>query len=92
MVVSDAEIARMAGEMIEKYGAQAPRLATERLNEMIDRGNKTGRDIWACVVHEIHDRLGAGPKRPTSVPDWRSSPARLDCAPFAAAAYAMSLL
>ena len=32
----------------------------ERLNEMIDRNNIRGRDIWACVVHAIHEQQGAG--------------------------------
>ena len=28
---------------------------------MIDRNNVPGRDLWACVVHRIHERQGTGP-------------------------------
>jgi hypothetical protein len=28
---------------------------------MIDRNNIRDRDIWACVVHAIHERQGTGP-------------------------------
>ena len=61
MVVHDAEVERLAREMIARHGHDAARVAAERLNEMIDRNNIPGRDVWACVVHEIHVRQGTGP-------------------------------
>lgn len=85
MLVTDAEIDRMAREMIAKHGARAAEQAAERINEMIDRDNARGRDIWACVVHAIHQRQGTGPAHPADIPDWRASPLRLDHVPFAAA-------
>ncbi len=61
MVVTDAEIERLARDMIAQHGPRAARAAAERLNEMIDRNNIPGRDTWACVVHAIHRRQGTGP-------------------------------
>ena len=61
MVVQDAEIERAARDMIARHGPDAARVAAERLNEMIDHNNIRGRDIWACVVHVIHQRQGTGP-------------------------------
>ncbi len=61
MVGSDAEIERIAREMIATHGSGAARAAAEQLNQMIDRNNIPGRDLWACVVHRIHERQGSGP-------------------------------
>ena len=61
MLDIDGEIERLTREMIAQHGAQAARIAAERLNDMIDRQNGRGRDVWACVVHAIHERLGSGP-------------------------------
>ena len=47
---------RVAGGMIARHGPNAAREATVLLNRMIDRGNMPGRDLWACVVHVIHER------------------------------------
>jgi hypothetical protein len=45
--------------MIAHHGADAAREATAYLNRMIDRGDLAARDLWACVVHIIHERRGA---------------------------------
>ena len=60
MVVGDADIERVAGELIAKHGQQAARVAAEQLNAMIDRNDVSGRDIWACIVHLIHERQATG--------------------------------
>jgi hypothetical protein len=73
MVVEDAEIERLARDMIARHGDRAARAAAERLNEMIDRGNIPGRDVWACVVHAIHQRQGSGPVWALSSGDWRAA-------------------
>jgi hypothetical protein len=49
---------RVATEMITRHGANAAREAAIRLNRMIDRGNMPARDLWAYVVHLIHERKG----------------------------------
>ena len=85
MLVTDAEIDRMAREMIARYGSRAAEQAAERLNDMIDRDNIRGRDIWACVVHAVHQRQGTGPGRAGGIPDWRGGAHHLDHVPFAAA-------
>ena len=61
MPVKDAEIERIARELLAEHGARAARIAAEQLNEMIDRNNIRGRDIWACVVHAIHEQQGTSP-------------------------------
>lgn len=61
MVVHDAEVERLACEMIARHGQHAARVAAERLNDMIDRNNIPGRDVWACVVHRIHEQQRSGP-------------------------------
>jgi hypothetical protein len=60
MVVGDAAIERIAGELIVKHGPQAARVAAERLNAMIDSNDLSGRDLWACIVRVIHLRQGLG--------------------------------
>ena len=76
MVVYDAEVERLAREMIAQHGPQAARAAAERLNEMIDRHNIPGRDVWACVVHAIHERLGSGPVWAGASAAARNTPSR----------------
>jgi hypothetical protein len=61
MVRDESEIDRIAREMIARHGPEAARKAIERLNEMIDRNNIPGRDLWACVVHGIHEHQSTGP-------------------------------
>jgi hypothetical protein len=61
MVVGDAAIERIAGELILKHGSQAARVAAERLNAMIDSNDLSGRDLWACIVRLIHLRQCIGP-------------------------------
>ena len=47
---------RVADRMIARHGANAAREAIVRLNKMIDRGDLPTRDLWASVVHVIHER------------------------------------
>jgi len=42
--------------MISRHGANAAREATRHLNRVIDFGDLTARDLWAYVVHIIHER------------------------------------
>ncbi len=77
MIVRDADIERLARDMIAKHGARAARVAAERLNDMIDRNNTRGRDIWACVVHAIHERQGTGPNWTEGGGEWRHPTMRL---------------
>lgn len=46
---------RVALGMIARHGAEAAREATVHLNRMIDRGDIANRDLWACIVHVIHE-------------------------------------
>ena len=55
MDATDPEVERIAADLIAKHGPQAARVAAERLNRMIDRSDTRGRDLWACVVHAIHE-------------------------------------
>ncbi len=78
MVVSDAEIERRARDLLARHGPQAARVAAERLNEMIDRNNIRARDVWACVVHVIHERQGTGPVWPKPANIWLAGAPRLE--------------
>jgi hypothetical protein len=60
MLFKDAEIERIARGLLAQHGRRAALVAAERLNEIIDRNNISGRDIWACVVHAIHEQQGSG--------------------------------
>ena len=77
MVVSDAEIDRLARDMIARHGERAARVAAEKLNEMIDRDNARAIEVWAAVVHLIHQRQGTGPVWAGQVHDWRDDLPRL---------------
>jgi hypothetical protein len=79
MVVHDAEVERLAREMIAAHGTHAARAAAERLNEMIDRHDIPGRNVWACVVHAIHERQGTAPL-PGRPWDWCDGASRLEAA------------
>jgi hypothetical protein len=61
MVVRDADIERIARELIAKHGPDAARVAAEQLNNMIDRNDAGGREMWACIVHLIHEQQGTSP-------------------------------
>ena len=54
--LSDGAAELVASKMIARHGASAAREATTKLNRMIDRGDMPGRDLWARVVHIIHQR------------------------------------
>lgn len=60
--VFDAEIDFIARALIAQHGAGAARAAVDHVNEMIDAGDCQSRDMWARVVHAIHDqqRLAVG--------------------------------
>jgi hypothetical protein len=77
MVGNESEIDRIARQMIAQHGPEAARRAIDRLNEMIDRNNIPGRDLWACVVHCIHERQGTGPVWAGSFADGSRGLARL---------------
>jgi len=51
---------RVAQSMIARHGANAAREATEHLNMVIDRGDLAARDLWAYVVHIIHEQQNGG--------------------------------
>ena len=51
---NQVEIDRIARQMIAAHGSRAAIVATERLNDCLDRGDLEGRDHWAQVVHRIH--------------------------------------
>jgi len=78
MVVSDAEIERLARDMIAQHGSRAAVVAAGRLNEMIDRNNVRARDVWACVVHVIHELQGTGPVWAEGPGDWLAGTPRLE--------------
>ena len=52
---STGRVEQVAVRMMARYGANAAREATVQLNRMIDRANWPARDLWACVVHVIHE-------------------------------------
>jgi hypothetical protein len=75
-----SSINRVARAMLRRHGGGAARAAVERLNATIDRGDGPGRDMWACVVHAIHELQddadeeagGAAPQHSTRfAPAWR---------------------
>jgi hypothetical protein len=80
MVVHDGEVERLARDMIARHEVQAAQVAAERLNEMIDRNNIPGRDVWACVVRRIHERQASGPVWAGRLQDWRDSAPRFAAA------------
>ena len=55
MLTSEEEVRRLAREMIKQHGLQAAFRASERVNDRIDQNDWDGRDVWARVVHAIHD-------------------------------------
>ena len=58
----EAAVHRLAREMIERHGDQAVLRAAERLNERIDQQDWGGRDMWASVIHVIHELRRAAPE------------------------------
>jgi hypothetical protein len=69
------EVARLAREMIEQHGRRAGHAAAERVNQMIDDGDWAGRDLWARVVHSIHEQQGEGAPHPAAdAPAVRQAP------------------
>ena len=67
LLASEAAILGLARDMIERHGAQAALRSVERVNDLIDKGDWSGRDLWAAVVHTIHE-LQAGPFSPVGSP------------------------
>ncbi|MGH7091938.1 MAG: hypothetical protein ACREFB_00200 [Stellaceae bacterium] len=53
--VFDAEADFIARALIAQHGMGAARAAVDHLNAMIDLGDFHRRDMWARVVHAIHD-------------------------------------
>jgi hypothetical protein len=59
MQTSEGEAIGVARDLIREYGTQAVFVAVERLNAMIDGDDWRGRDLWARVVHAIHELQGS---------------------------------
>ena len=60
MVVSDAEIERVARDLIAQWGRRAAHVAIEALNKSIDLKDWSSRDMWVRVVRAIHENQGSG--------------------------------
>ena len=71
MLASEAEVLRLAREMIKQHGPQAGFRASERLNDRIDEGDWRGRDVWARVVHAIHKLQRQQTGSPPTDEPWR---------------------
>ena len=62
MQTSEREAIEIAGDLIREHGIRAVFVAVERLNAMIDGDDRRGRDLWARVVHAIHELEGTRPE------------------------------
>jgi hypothetical protein len=78
MLTSETEVFRLAREMIKQHGAQAAVRAAERLNGRIDEGDWRGRDVWARVVHAVHEVQRADAGMPSAHEPWHSPEAYLE--------------
>lgn len=58
--MSDPEVEFIARALIAQHGGQAACAAVNHLNAMIDLGDFHRRDMWARVVHEIHQKQRRG--------------------------------
>ena len=63
-----ARVDELARSLIEEHGIRAVGVAVERLNQSIDERDVHGRDLWAQVVHAIHEHrpLAHGSKQRVS--------------------------
>ena len=59
MQTSEGEALTIARDLIRHHGVRAVYAAVERLNIMIDSDDWRGRDLWARVVHAIHEMQGS---------------------------------
>jgi hypothetical protein len=55
MQTSEGEAITKARDLIHQHGTRAVHVAVERLNQMIDKDDWRCRDLWARVVHAIHE-------------------------------------
>lgn len=60
--VYDPEVDFIARAIIAQHGEGAARAAVDHLNAMIDLGDFHRRDMWARVVHAIHDHQRLRPE------------------------------
>ena len=67
MQTSEGEAITIARDLIRQHGTRAVHVAVERLNTMIDNDDWRGRDLWARIVHAIHEMQGSGV--PATSPD-----------------------
>ena len=73
MLTSESEVLRLAREMIKQHGMQAGFRAAERLNDHIDGGDWRGRDVWARVVHAVHELQRTNAGMPSTEEPWHTS-------------------
>lgn len=55
-----------ARQLIERYGADAPKEARMRANELAAAGDTEGHSLW-CDIHDTAVEMLRGPPGPTSV-------------------------
>ena len=60
--VFDQEVDFIARALLAQHGDGAARAAVDHLNAMIDLGDFHSRDMWARVVHAIHDHQRLHPE------------------------------
>jgi hypothetical protein len=66
MPTSEGEAIRIARELIREHGGRAVFAAVERLNAMMNSDDWRERELWARVVHAIHELQGEADATPTS--------------------------
>ena len=55
MPATEQDIDRQALDLITRHGERAVMVAAERLNACIDQWDWVNRDVWARIVHRIHE-------------------------------------
>jgi len=50
-----ARVDELARSLVKEHGTRAVLVAIERLNQSIDERDIQRRDLWARVVHAIHE-------------------------------------
>ena len=71
-----ARVDELARKLIEEHSSRAAHIAVERLNQSIDERDIHSRDLWAQVVHAIHEHqsLVQGSKQRVSGRSRRANP------------------
>ncbi len=61
-MISDLDVLRAAQLLVKRHGDNAPVVAAQRADELLDRGDLEGVAVWKSITRAVEELLRVEPK------------------------------